>query len=233
MCCMSAFTGCLVSNPDASSCCIIDNSGAGEMFCLIYMKTHLVGPGSLSYFGKNVQTGAKQPVRISSFLEGFLRGWVNLPSQRLCYQTNMGLSLMYFCQFFVLFIYLCVCVCNVCLGASLTLSQTVASLLRIQMALSVPLPLLKPSQPSLLPLHSSLPPSLPPSVRSSIRPFPPPLKVLLRIINSYHFSWSSTLSRDTCSLSLRPANSGFVSQCPFCSPHNFHSERMPHAPKRA
>lgn len=51
------------------------------------------------------------------------------------------------------------CVCNVCLGASLTLSQTVGSLLRIQMALSVPFHPMKPSQ--LPPFPRLIRPSLP------------------------------------------------------------------------
>lgn len=135
----------------------------------------------------------------------------------------MGLSLLYVAVNFFLFIYFLVR--NVCPGASLTLSQTVGSLLRIQMALSVPFPPLKPSQPP-------GPSRLPPSIRLSIHPSLPS-KVLLRIINSYHISWSSTPSRDTCSRSLKPANAAFVSKCPFCSPHDFHWERMPSAPKRA
>lgn len=94
------------------------------------------------------------------------------------------------------------------------------------MALSVPFPPLKSSQPT-------GPSRLPPSAGLSIHPSLLPSKVLLRIIYSYHISWSSTPSRDTCSRSLKPANAAFVSKCPFCSPHNFHSERMPSAPKRA
>lgn len=136
-----------------------------EMFCLIYEKTRLVGRGPLSYFGNRAQTSASGNFHHSqkAFGEAEI---IFHPSDRVIrpiwvrvYCTSLSIFLIY------LFLW---CVMSVWLPSS-TPSQTVGSLLGIQMALSVPFPPLKPSQPC-------GPSRLPPAVRSSVRPPVPPFQ---------------------------------------------------------
>lgn len=61
------------------------------------------------------------------------------------------------------------------------------------------------------------------------------LLLFLCIITLYHFSWNSTWNQNTYCIGSWPIHfkAVFVCKCPFCSLHNYHSERMPYTPKWA
>lgn len=142
---------------------------------------------------------------------------VKFKSRHLCQRASLDLTLLY------VFIHFC-CLMSISAPAFIEGNSEPDGqcLHRMQMVLSSPALHRQKANPSLSPSLCSSSSFPPPASSPAKLPHIISLETALGVRTlTAHGSWP---------IHSEPA---FVSKCPFCSLHNYHSERMPYSPKRA